>query len=162
MSKHQMSKASAYPLSVRRPTQVPIGLQLARVSRDIGRAFDQALSDAGGSLPVWLVLLNLKLNPSTSQRELADAVGLREATVTHHLNAMEGDGLLSRRRDPTNRRSHIVEVSADGEALFSRLRSAAISFDSRLRAGVAEKELDELRTVLNRLVANLGVPVDGI
>ncbi|MGH9057132.1 MAG: MarR family winged helix-turn-helix transcriptional regulator, partial [Acidimicrobiales bacterium] len=65
----------------------------------VSRAFDDALAEAGGSLPVWLVLLNLKINPSASQRELAEAVGVREATVTHHLNAMENDGLVTRRRD---------------------------------------------------------------
>jgi len=43
-----------------RPARTPIGLKLNRTARIVGRAFDQALTEAGGSLPVWLVLLNLK------------------------------------------------------------------------------------------------------
>ena len=77
-----------------RPTRTPLGLHLSRVARAVSRAFDQALADAGGSLPVWLVLLNLKTRRIANQRELAEAVGIREATLTHHLNAMESDGLL--------------------------------------------------------------------
>jgi MarR family transcriptional regulator for hemolysin len=128
------------------------------VARVVNRAFDDALAEAGGSLPVWLVLLNLKINPRASQRELADAVGVREATLTHHLNAMESSGLLARRRDPGNRRIHIVDLSEDGNALFLRLRDAALSFDRRLREGLPEADLDWLGRQLDRLAANVGRP----
>ena len=94
-----------------RPAQLPVGLQLTQAARGIGRAFDQSLADAGGSLPVWLVLLSMKTRAVASQRELAEAVGVREATLTHHLNAMEAAGLITRRRDPANRRVHIVELT---------------------------------------------------
>ena len=143
------------------PNSIPAGLHLTRVARVVSRAFDDALAAAGGSLPVWLVLLNLKINPRASQRELADAVGVREATLTHHLNAMEKDGLLTRRRDPDNRRIHIVELSEDGHALFLRLRDAAVSFDDRLRQGISEAELGGLASLLNRLAYNVGLLGDG-
>ena len=96
----------------------PVGLQLNQAAREIGRAFDEELARAGGSLPVWLVLLAMKTSAAASQRELATAVGVREATLTHHLNAMELAGLLTRRRDPANRRVHIVELTAAGEDAF--------------------------------------------
>jgi len=35
-------------------------LHLTKVSRIVSRAFDDALAEAGGSLPVWLVLISLK------------------------------------------------------------------------------------------------------
>jgi MarR family transcriptional regulator for hemolysin len=127
----------------------------------VSRAFDDALAEAGGSLPMWLVLLNLKINPAANQRELADAVGVREATLTHHLNAMENDGLLTRRRDPNNRRIHIVELSETGNALFLALRDAAVAFDDRLRQGLSEPELGRLGRLLDRLADNVGGTDDG-
>src|SRR6185437_12511572 len=105
-----------------RPERPPVGLHLARVARDASRAFDAALAAAGGSLPAWLVLISLKRSPRASQRELAEAVGIQEATLTHHLNAMEASGLLTRRRDPGNRRVHVVELTVAGDELFGRLR----------------------------------------
>ena len=108
-----------------RPEDTPIGLYLTRTARLVSRAFDDALAEAGGSLPVWLVLLNLKIQQDANQRQLAEAVGVSEATLTHHLNAMEKDGLLARRRDPSNRRNHIIELTAPGEAAFTRLAAAA-------------------------------------
>jgi MarR family transcriptional regulator for hemolysin len=138
-----------------RPARTPIGLELARAARTVSRAFDDALAEAGGSLPAWLVLLNLKTRQVSSQRELAEAVGVREATLTHHLNAMEGQGLVTRTRDPGNRRIHVVELTPAGEAAFVRMAEAATAFDRRLRDGLGDADLDVLATVLGRLAANV-------
>jgi MarR family transcriptional regulator, transcriptional regulator for hemolysin len=138
------------------PRTPPIGLRLSAAARSVSRAFDDALAEAGGSLPVWLVLLNVKARRhGANQRELAAAVGIREATMTHHLNAMEADGLLTRRRDPANRRVHVVELTESGEAAFARLRDAAVGFDRRLRRGISAEELDGLGQLLERLAANV-------
>lgn len=137
-----------------RPSGTPLGITLTSVGREVGRAFDEALGAAGGSLPTWLVLLALKRDPHANQRTLAERVGIRGATLTHHLNAMEEEGLVTRRRDPANRRVHIVELSASGEAAFHRLRAAAAAFDQRLRAGLDEAEIAGLRRVLDQLRAN--------
>jgi MarR family transcriptional regulator for hemolysin len=121
----------------------------------VRHAFDEALNEAGGSLPVWLVLLNLKIRRPSNQRELAAAVGVREATLTHHLNAMDSEGLITRRRDATNRRAHIVELTDAGEEAFLRLRSTAADFDRRLRAGIAAEELARFEALLDRLARNV-------
>src|SRR5215467_15776680 len=138
-----------------RPVRIPIGLELARAARTVSRAFDDALAAAGGSLPVWLVLLNLKTRQVASQRKLAEAVGVREATLTHHLNAMDAQGLITRTRDPANRRTHIVELTPAGEAAFLRLRDAATAFDRRLRDGLSDIDLDGLAAMLGRLAGNV-------
>jgi MarR family transcriptional regulator for hemolysin len=143
------------------PAEVPVGLQLTRVARVVSRAFDEALAAAGGSLPMWLVLLNLKINPQANQRELAVAVGVREATLSHHLNAMEKDGLLARRRDPGNRRIHIIESSPAGDALFLRLREAAMQFDQRLRHDLKKADVEQLASLLARLADNADGTEDG-
>ena len=136
-----------------RPEQEPIGLHLARTARVVARAFDAALADAGGSLPVWLVLLNLTIEPTANQRELAAAVGVTEATLTHHLNAMEAGGLLTRARAEHNRRVHVVTLTAAGKEAFKRLSRAAQAFDSRLRSELTDAQLGELRLGLERLTA---------
>lgn len=138
----------------------PIGIRLSRAARLLSRAFDDALASAGGSLPVWLVLLNLKTRTVASQRELAEAIGITETTLTHHLNAMDDSGLLTRRRDRANRRIHVIELTADGEAAFLRLRDAAVAFDKRLRAGIPDADIAQLAGLLERLVANAGASRD--
>jgi MarR family transcriptional regulator, transcriptional regulator for hemolysin len=138
-----------------RPTRAPIGRHLAQTSRSVSRAFDDALAQAGGSVPVWLVLISLKSQQLRNQRELAEAVGIREATLTHHLNSMDEQGLITRRRDPANRRVHLVELTDAGEAAFQRLRGAAAAFDQQLRAGFSDDEVTDLEALLSRLEANV-------
>jgi MarR family transcriptional regulator for hemolysin len=145
------------------PIREPIGLALTRTSRAVSRAFDARLAEAGGSLPVWLVLLNLRTRETANQRELAEAVGIQGATLTHHLNGMEATGLLTRRRDPTNRRVHLVELTDAGIELFHRLRSAAVAHDELIRTGFSEDDLAQLAGLLDRMRGNVAahVVVDG-
>ena len=138
-----------------RPSRPPIGLHLARTARSVSRAFDDALAEAGGSVPRWLVLISLKSQQLRNQRELAEAVGIREATLTHHLNSMDEEGLITRRRDPANRRVHLVELTEAGEAAFHRMRGAAVAFDEKLRAGFSDDEMASVESLLSRLEANV-------
>ncbi len=138
-----------------RPAHQPLGLHLTRVSRTVSRAFDETLAEAGGSLPAWLVLISLKSRQLASQRELAEAVGIQGATLSHHLDTMESAGLVTRRRDPANRRLHLVELTPAGDALFLRLRDAAMAFDQRLRAGLSEDDLAQLGALLTRIRDNV-------
>jgi MarR family transcriptional regulator for hemolysin len=140
---------------VTKPAGRPIGLTLARTAKIVGRAFDDALAAAGGSTPIWLILISLKTQPTSNQRELAGAVGIQGATLTHHLNAMEADGLITRRRDPANRRVHQVRLTEQGETLFHRLATAARTHDQRLRAGFGEDELATLERLLGRMRVNV-------
>jgi MarR family transcriptional regulator, transcriptional regulator for hemolysin len=137
-----------------RPVTEPIGLQVARTAKVLSRAFDDALTEAGGSLPVWLVLVTLKTRRHAMQRELAEALGIEGPTLTHHLNRMETAGLVTRTRDRHNRRVHRVELTDDGDRMFEQLRGAAASFDRQLRRGVTTAEVATLGDLLGRLRTN--------
>jgi MarR family transcriptional regulator for hemolysin len=91
---------------------------------------------------------------------VADAVGIEGATLTHHLNKMEAAGLVTRRRDPGNRRVHQVQLTAAGDALFASLLQRAAAFDEQLRAGFSGSDLEQLRRLLDRLAENSAVPAD--
>ena len=138
-----------------RPVHEPLGLHLTRVSRTVSRAFGNTLAEAGGSLPVWLVLISLKSRPLASQRELAEAVGIQGATLTHHLDAMESAGLVTRRRDPANR------LAAPGRADPGRRCAlpAAAGRGRGLRPAAArlasDGEVSQLATLLTRLRDNV-------
>lgn len=138
-----------------RPTKPPIGRELAATAKAVGRAFEDALVAAGGSTPTWLILIALKTNPAANQRALAEAVGIQGATLTHHLNGMEERGLVTRRRDPANRRVHVVALTDAGEALFHVLRETATAFDRRLRSDLSDDDVRDLERLFARLVANV-------
>ena len=138
-----------------RPRAEPIGRQLARTAKLLTRAFERDLALAGGSLPSWLILLSLKSRSWRTQRELAEALGIEGPTLTHHLAGLERAGLVRRSRDPDNRRVQRVELTEAGDAAFHRLRRAASSFDQRLRSGLDDRDIQQLRELLAQLLSNV-------
>jgi MarR family transcriptional regulator, transcriptional regulator for hemolysin len=134
---------------------LPLGLRLNQTARLVGQQFDRALTEAGGSLPVWLVLLSLANRKPATQRELAGLIGIAEATMSHHLGAMERQGLISRARNEANRRIHDVTVTEAGLARFRELREAAVAFDARLNAGLTAADQARLAELLTHVSANL-------
>jgi MarR family transcriptional regulator, transcriptional regulator for hemolysin len=138
------------------PPNRPIGLQLAISARTVGRAFNDALAAAGGSVPIWLVLTTLRGEAWRTQQELARAVGIEGPTLTRHLDGMERAGLVVRRRAADDRRAIQVELTERGEELHGELRTAVIAFNRKLRRGLGDAELDQLRATLDRLAENAG------
>ena len=136
------------------PGDDSLSLLIGRVAKELSRAFDDVLVAAGGSTPTWQVLRALSAGDHRTQAELAAAVGVRQPTLTHHLDALERAGLVTREREDANRRVQRVTVTKSGEHLFLRLRRAAASFDGRLRAGLDDAEVAELRRLLGQLTEN--------
>ena len=137
----------------RPPAEPPIGLQLARTARAIGSAFERAMAEAGGSVPAWQVLLLVRTGQWGSKTKMAAALGVTGATLTHHLNALERQGLVRRWRDEGNRRVQQVELTPAGEALFDRLREVAVRHDARVRAPLSADEQAQLGVLLGKLRA---------
>jgi DNA-binding MarR family transcriptional regulator len=139
-----------------RTVKEPIGRQLAMTAKLVAHEFNAALVGAGGSLPTWLVLSMVLNTDWSTQHGIARALGIEAATLTRHLDALEEAGLVVRRRDGSDRRAIHVEPTDAGRELHGALRSAAVAFDKRLRAGLDDAELEQLRTFLLRIEANLG------
>jgi len=139
---------------MQRPATEPLGLQLARTAKVVSRAVEDALTEVGGTLPTWLILVSLKGHQHEAQRQIAAAVGVEGPTLTHHLNRLERDGLVQRTRDPENRRAHRVTLTPAGESAFLRMAGAMQAFDHRLRAGLTEQQLGQLAETLGLLRDN--------
>lgn len=137
------------------PSAPPIGFVLSQVSKAVARAFDDAMTQAGGSLSTWLVLRSLMPGGHQPQSDLALAVGVQGPTLTHHLNGLEAQGLITRTRDKADRRAHQVALTPEGRARFLQLRQTAERFDARLRGDLTGQEVDLLRDLLQRLRANV-------
>lgn len=125
-------------------------------ARTVGRAFNDALAAAGGSVPIWLVLTTLRGEAWRTQQELARAVGIEGPTLTRHLDGMERAGLVVRGRAADDRRAIQVELTQRGEELHGELLTAVIAFNRKLRRGLGDAELDQLRATLDRLAENAG------
>jgi MarR family transcriptional regulator, transcriptional regulator for hemolysin len=133
----------------------PTGLKLAVTSKAVSSAFNAALAAEGGSVSVWLILSSLKQSLWSTQLDLARSLGIEGPTLTRHLDNLERNGLVSRRRSESDRRAFRVELTDAGEAAYDRLLGAVISFNQRLSSGLSRDDLRRLDELLTRIADNV-------
>jgi MarR family transcriptional regulator for hemolysin len=117
----------------------------------VGRAFNDALAEVGGSVPTWLILTSLEGGAWRTQLELARALDIEGPTLTRHLDGLEQAGLVVRRRDPTDRRAMQLELTDAGRKKHAELLQAVIAFNRVLRSGLSDGEAEELAGLLAKL-----------
>jgi MarR family transcriptional regulator, lower aerobic nicotinate degradation pathway regulator len=134
---------------------------LARVAR---RSAEQALAPLG-LRPRHVVLLTiLRDHGSLTQGALGDALRLDPANVVGLLNELEERGLLRRRRDPDDRRRHIVELSGAGRSTLEQADGALESVQDELLEDLDADERATLHALLARAAEGqiAGACADGI
>src|SRR4051794_18197548 len=109
-----MGGPSSLPEVDRPPLSPPIGLQLTRTAHAVSQAFERAMAEAGGSASTFQVLLLVRSGEWGTQAAMARSMGITGATLTHHLNALEDQGLVRRWREDGNRRVQRVALTDDG------------------------------------------------
>jgi DNA-binding MarR family transcriptional regulator len=86
--------------------------------------------------------------------DLGRCAGLEPSTMTGVLDRMERDGLVRREDDPDDRRAQNIHLTDEG----GRVRKVvAAAVDSALRdafGGVSAGSLDELKSVLRKVLVN--------
>jgi MarR family transcriptional regulator, transcriptional regulator for hemolysin len=129
----------------------PLGRQLSITGRVVRERFDAALNGHGASLTTWAVLRSAEHEDGLSQRELAARLSIESPTLVRHLDRLEEEGLVVRRRDDQDRRVVRVGLTAAGHRRFAELREVAASLDAQLRALLDHHEVEILEHALLRI-----------
>ena len=134
---------------------LPLINHLARVGR---RAAESCMS--GCLRPRHMIALKLlgERGPMT-QHAVGIALSLDPSNVVGLLNELEERGLITRRRDPADRRRHIVELSAAGSDEAARTYDQLGLVEDGLFKALTADERATLYALLSRAVAALA-PAD--
>jgi DNA-binding MarR family transcriptional regulator len=131
-------------------------LLLAHLGRVAKRRYSEALEPTGLSGPQAFALMQLRNLGPISQQDLAERLDLDPSKLVALLNELESAGLAERRRDPGDRRRHIVEISAAGKQRLAAAEKAISAFESGFFAGLEPGERDQLQGLLGRLAQCVG------
>lgn len=109
-----------------------LGRRIAWTHRVVQAELDARMRERGGDFTTWKVLVHLVGGARPSQRELADGMRIDPATVVRHIDRLESEGLVTRERDPLDRRVIRVALTPDGRRLHERLDREAVKLDAEL------------------------------
>src|SRR6476659_6200101 len=90
------------------------------------------------------VLLVLDEGSRETQGAIADALGYDRGQLVGLLDELEDRGLVERRRDPADRRRHIVRLTPAGKRALAKLRALAHQLDDDFLASLDEDERAQL------------------
>lgn len=101
------------------------------------------------------LLFILKKYGGLSQRELADKLRIKPATITVMLRRMEKAGLVERRQDVQDQRIFRVYLTEQGEKISEEVREVIKSLDTECFNNFTEEELVLLRRFFMQMRDNL-------
>jgi DNA-binding MarR family transcriptional regulator len=132
------------------------GLALAFAGQIAGMRVQEALRAHGLKNNHAHVLMVLADQGATGQQALAQTLGVDPSVLVAMLNDLENAGLAERRRDPADRRRHIVEISPRGTRLVADVYAGIASVEAELFAALDPHEIDVLHKMLIRIKATAG------
>jgi DNA-binding MarR family transcriptional regulator len=134
------------------------GFLLAQLGRAVTRQYRCAMSPIGLKPRETQALLQLQSNGALSQQALGAALDIDASNLVALLNDLEADSLISRRRDPEDRRRHVVEISKRGTKLVCEVERAAAEVEDQFFAALDEDERAALQSLLVRVARSADVP----
>ena len=129
---------------------------LLHLSKAVHRASSEEL--LGMRLRQYMVLGYLRERAPARQQDLCETLMLDANNCVLLLNELENNGWTQRRRDPDDRRRHVVELTDEGRAAWQRARDAQESLEGDILGALDEGEREQLNGLLRKTLAALHAP----
>ncbi|MFD6416447.1 MarR family winged helix-turn-helix transcriptional regulator [Streptomyces sp. NPDC060194] len=128
---------------------------ISRLNRRMNVAYGRQTAALGVSNSDFEVLKALVLSGAPYRMgpsDLAKRLGLTPAAMTHRIDRMVGEGLVTRERDEANRVRVIVELTGEGRDKWLEAMRRASVFEEELLQDLSSDERATLGELLTRLL----------
>jgi DNA-binding MarR family transcriptional regulator len=121
---------------------------MIKLGRITNHRFTEALEPFGIRPRHVAALIELRDHGELTQQSLCGRLHVDPTNLVAILNELEQRGFAMRRRDPEDRRRHIVEVSKRGLAVIDKASEVMDEVEEELLEGLEPAERDELERAL--------------
>jgi DNA-binding MarR family transcriptional regulator len=129
---------------------------LTRLSRDVYRRANEDVIGMG--LKQFVTLDYLREQGGSSQQQLGETMHLDANNCVILLNDLEEDGYVARRRDPTDRRRHLVEMTPEGEKAVEEAEEKLETLEDEVIGELTAEERATLRDLLAKALGCVKAP----
>lgn len=105
----------------------------------------------GLKIPEWRVMAVLGDAQPQTQRDLTQVTLMDKVAVNRACKVLEGRGLIARAMNEADGRSHLLELTAEGEAIYREVMPVARAIEAELCEGFSPAEQKQLRAMLERM-----------
>lgn len=117
------------------------------------QAIDRRMKDNGLSMSSWMAVATIAIQEAPiSQKELAQALGLEDASVVPLIDRLVKQQLVERVQPEEDRRKRLLHVTPRGEILYQRLKVEADALRNELLVNVDKHDLAVTQRVLQQLL----------
>ena len=131
-----------------------IGLRLTVIARQLRHLFDRHVGDLNITRSQWSMIVVVARRPGATQRTIAEALEMSEASAGRLIDRLCAEGLLKRRERDDDRRARAVYITEKAEPMLAKLADLAQVHEERLFRGFSDQELDQLLSFLDRIYRN--------
>lgn len=139
----------------------PLGMKVAIVARLLRKAFEQRTVPQGITRTQWGTLAVVASQQGATQRKIASELDITEVSAGRLIDKLCRDGLLERRQDPGDRRSHRIFLQDAAAPIIEKIRIWAQELDHIAFTGFAPDELAVMADMFERIAANLSANPPG-
>jgi DNA-binding MarR family transcriptional regulator len=126
-------------------------LLMIKLGRITMHRFSEALEPFGIRPRHVAALIELRDSGELTQQSLCGQLHLDPTNLVAILNELEQRGFATRRRDPEDRRRHLVEVSKKGIAVIEKVSEVMDGVEADLLDGLESAEREQLQRVLTSI-----------
>ena len=160
MTPQRTDQTTAAPASILDEHRSRPGLLLALLGQEAMRRLRAAHTAHNLKPRQFQILGLLHDHGGLAQRELMQEMNVDPSILVTLLNPLEADGLVSRERDPADRRRHLVTLTAAGERALVSASRAQKETEDALFASLDDNQRDQLRGLLLALSHGLAANAD--
>jgi DNA-binding MarR family transcriptional regulator len=134
-----------------------LGRLLVQLGFLAARTFGELLAPLGLEQRQAGLLMGLAAHEGTSQQALGELMGLNATRMVFLVDELEQRGLVERRRNPADRRSHALYLTEAGTAMLARVREVTRAHEAAITAGLSAAERDQFTALLQHLARDQGL-----
>ncbi len=137
------------------PSEDSLGYQVRMTYRALDRMLGVRLAEAGLKSGYWYYLRALWEQDGLTQKELSEAINVKETTTVTMIAGMEAAKLITRTRDEFDRRKLNVFLTKKGRNLERELTPLATDINTCAGKGIPKRDLDKCLSVLKKMRENV-------